>query len=157
MPAEITAVDVVRILGTLSDEGGDRSSRNRFIHGYLTKYDRPEPVLADIENLLASYHGFGGDIESLERAYGDLLNRLAEVAGFSVDYIKYSGREKITGIWKVNESFEIRVSAIIGKSFEEAKGIARNALLILPQELELGRPFVTVKRLGELFTMVSQI
>jgi hypothetical protein len=157
MPTEITAVDVIRILGTLSDEGGDRSSRNRFIRGYLTKYNRPEPILADIDNLLANISGFGGDVESVDRAYGDLLNRLAEVTGFSVDYVKYSGREKITGIWKVNESFEIKVSAIIGKSFEEVKGIARNALLILPQELELGRPFVTVKRLGDLFTMVSQI
>ncbi len=80
---------------------------------------------------------FKGDSESLGRAFADLVNRLAEISGFSVDYVKYSGREKITGIWKVGEDIQIRVAAIICASFEEAKGVARNALLILPEAIDL--------------------
>ncbi len=157
MSASVSAVDVVLILGKLTDEGGDNSSRNRFIQGYLSKYVSPGPIIADIEHLLETYPDFRGDRESLERAYGDLVNRLAEVSGFSVDYVRHSGREKITGIWKVNESFQIRVAAMICENYEEAKGVARNALLILPDTIELGRPFVTVRRLGELFSMVELI
>lgn len=157
MPAQITAVDVISILGQLSDEGGPNSSRNRFIQSYLAKYEKTEPIIADIENLLSAYRKFDGDRDSLERAYGDLVNRLAEVTGFSVDYVKYSAREKITGVWRVGEAFQIKVAAMICENYEETKGVARNALLILPEAMELGRPFVTIGRLGELFTMVEQI
>ncbi|MGC9321853.1 MAG: hypothetical protein ACP5FY_06400 [Kosmotogaceae bacterium] len=157
MPAQIASVDVVRILGKLSDDGGEQSSRNRFIKEYLSKYKSPESIINDIEGLLDAYPTFEGDLESLARAFADLLNRLAEISGFSVDYVKYSGREKITGIWKVGEDVQIRVAAIICTSFEEAKGVARNALLILPEAIDLGRPFVTVERLGMLFSMIEQI
>jgi len=157
MPAQIASVDVVRILGKLSDDGGEQSSRNRFIKEYLSKYKSPESIINDIEGLLDAYPTFEGDSESLGRAFADLVNRLAEISGFSVDYVKYSGREKITGIWKVGEDVQIRVAAIICTSFEEAKGVARNALLILPEAIDLGRPFVTVERLGMLFSMIEQI
>ena len=157
MPAQIASVDVVRILGKLSDDGGEQSSRNRFIREYLSKYTSPESIVSDIEGLLEAYPTFDGDSESLGRAYADLVNRLAELSGFSVDYVKYSGREKITGIWKVGEAIQIKVSAIICTDFEEAKGVARNALLILPEAIDLGRPFVTVGRLGMLFSMIEQI
>lgn len=157
MPAQIASVDVVRILGRLSDDGGEQSSRNRFIKEYLSKYKSPESIINDIEGLLDAYPTFEGDLESLARAFADLVNRLAEISGFSVDYVKYSGREKITGIWKVGEDVQIRVAAIICTSFEEAKGVARNALLILPEAIDLGRPFVTVERLGMLFSMIEQI
>lgn len=157
MPAQIASVDVVRILGKLSDDGGEQSSRNRFIKEYLSKYKSPESIINDIEGLLDAYPTFEGDLESLARAFADLVNRLAEISGFSVDYVKYSGREKITGIWKVGEDVQIRVAAIICTSFEEAKGVARNALLILPEAIDLGRPFVTVERLGMLFSMIEQI
>lgn len=157
MPAQIASVDVVRILGKLSDDGGEQSSRNRFIKEYLSKYKSPESIINDIEGLLDAYPTFEGDLESLARAFADLVNRLAEISGFSVDYVKYSGREKITGIWKVGEDVQIRVAAIICTSFEEAKGVARNALLILPETIDLGRPFVTVERLGMLFSMIEQI
>ncbi|MBN2252941.1 MAG: hypothetical protein JW701_04540 [Kosmotogaceae bacterium] len=157
MPAQIASVDVVRILGKLSDDGGEQSSRNRFIKEYLSKYKSPESVINDIEGLLDAYPTFDGDSESLSRAFADLVNRLAEISGFSVDYVKYSGREKITGIWKVGDDVQIRVAAIICTSFEEAKGVARNALLILPEAIDLGRPFVTVERLGMLFSMIEQI
>ncbi|HCO69434.1 MAG TPA: hypothetical protein DIT26_02435 [Mesotoga infera] len=157
MPAQIASVDVVRILGKLSDDGGEQSSRNRFIKEYLSKYKSPESIINDIEGLLDAYPTFEGDLESLARAFADLVNRLAEISGFSVDYVKYSGREKITGIWKVGEDVQIRVAAIICTSFEEAKGVARNALLILPEATDLGRPFVTVERLGMLFSMIEQI
>ncbi|NLT45910.1 MAG: hypothetical protein GXX80_10445, partial [Thermotogaceae bacterium] len=157
MPAQIASVDVVRILGKLSDDGGQQSSRNRFIKEYLSKYKSPESIINDIEGLLDAYPTFEGDSESLARAFADLVNRLAEISGFSVDYVKYSGREKITGIWKVGNDVQIRVAAIICTSFEEAKGVARNALLILPEAIDLGRPFVTVERLGMLFSMIEQI
>ncbi|RAM61129.1 MULTISPECIES: hypothetical protein [unclassified Mesotoga] len=157
MPAQIASVDVVRILGKLSDEGGEHSSRSRFIREFLSKYKTPETVISDIDGLLEAYPTFKGDSESLGRAFADLVNRLAEISGFSVDYVKYSGREKITGIWKVGEDIQIRVAAIICASFEEAKGVARNALLILPEAIDLGRPFVTVGRLGMLFAMIEQI
>lgn len=157
MPAQIASVDVVRILGKLSDDGGEQSSRNRFIKEYLSKYKSPESIINDIEGLLDAYPTFEGDLESLARAFADLVNRLAEISGFSVDYVKYSGREKITGIWKVGEDVQIRVAAIICTSFEEVKGVARNALLILPEAIDLGRPFVTVERLGMLFSMIEQI
>jgi hypothetical protein len=157
MPAQIASVDVVRILGKLSDDGGEQSSRNRFIKEYLSKYKSPESVINDIEGLLDAYPTFDGDSESLARAFADLVNRLAEISGFSVDYVKYSGREKITGIWKVGDDVQIRVAAIICTNFEEAKGVARNALLILPEAIDLGRPFVTVERLGMLFSMIEQI
>jgi len=157
MPAQIASVDVVRILGKLSDDGGEQSSRNRFIKEYLSKYKSPESVINDIEGLLDAYPTFDGDSESLARAFADLVNRLAEISGFSVDYVKYSGRDKITGVWKVGEDVQIRVAAIICTSFEEAKGVARNALLILPEAIDLGRPFVTVERLGKLFSMIEQI
>jgi hypothetical protein len=157
MPAQIASVDVVRILGKLSDEGGEHSSRSRFIREFLSKYKTPEMVISDIDGLLEAYPTFKGDSESLGRAFADLVNRLAEISGFSVDYVKYSGREKITGIWKVGEDIQIRVAAIIRASFEEAKGVARNALLILPEAIDLGRPFVTVGRLGMLFAMIEQI
>ncbi len=157
MPAQIASVDVVRILGKLSDDGGQQSSRNRFIKEYLSKYKSPESIINDIEGLLDAYPTFEGDSESLARAFADLVNRLAEISGFSVDYVKYSGREKITGIWKVGDDVQIRVAAIICTSFEEAKGVARNALLILPEVIDLGRPFVTVERLGMLFSMIEQI
>jgi len=157
MPAQIASVDVVRILGRLSDDGGEQSSRNRFIKEYLSKYKSPESIINDIEGLLDAYPTFEGDSESLARAFADLVNRLAEISGFSVDYVKYSGREKITGIWKVGDDVQIRVAAIICTSFEEAKGVARNALLILPEAIDLGRPFVTVERLGMLFSMIEQI
>lgn len=157
MPAQIASVDVVRILGKLSDEGGEHSSRSRFIREFLSKYKTPEMVISDIDGLLEAYPTFKGDSESLGRAFADLVNRLAEISGFSVDYVKYSGREKITGIWKVGEDIQIRVAAIICASFEEAKGVARNALLILPEAIDLGRPFVTVGRLGMLFSMIEQI
>ncbi|HDP79123.1 MAG TPA: hypothetical protein ENN47_13305 [Mesotoga infera] len=157
MPAQIASVDVVRILGKLSDDGGEQSSRNRFIKEYLSKYKSPESIINDIEGLLDAYPTFEGDSESLARAFADLVNRLAEISGFSVDYVKYSGRDKITGVWKVGEDVQIRVAAIICTSFEEAKGVARNALLILPEAIDLGRPFVTVERLGKLFSMIEQI
>ena len=76
MPAQIASVDVVRILGKLSDDGGEQSSRNRFIREYLSKYTSPESIISDIEGLLEAYPTFDGDSESLGRAYADLVNRL---------------------------------------------------------------------------------
>jgi hypothetical protein len=52
MPAQIASVDVVRILGKLSDEGGEHSSRSRFIREFLSKYKTPETVISDIDGLL---------------------------------------------------------------------------------------------------------
>ncbi len=55
MPAQIASVDVVRILGKLSDEGGEHSSRSRFIREFLSKYKTPETVISDIDGLLEAY------------------------------------------------------------------------------------------------------
>lgn len=155
MSGGIGVIEILNLLGTLEDEGAD-SSRKRFIENYISKMDSIDNIVTDVSKVIKA-HQNAKNRSLYSRAYGDLVNRLAELSGMKVDYIKYSNRDKISGIWHAGENFELKVAAIIPTDHEEAKWISRSALLILPETIDLGRPFVTIEKLSEFFKLVSHI
>jgi len=155
MSRDIGVIEILNLLGKLEDEGAI-SSRKRFIENYIKILDSLDLVTSDI-NRIVEAHRNAEEKTLFVRAYGDLVNRLAELSGMKVEYIKYSNRDKISGIWYAGENFELKVAAIIPTDHEEAKWISRSALLILPEAIDFGRPFVTVEKLTEFFRLVSHI
>ncbi|AKI98006.1 hypothetical protein [Kosmotoga pacifica] len=155
MSQNIGVIEILNLLGELED-GSVTSSRKRFIDNYLKKLDMLELVTSDIVKVVRAHSEEEGKM-IYSRAYGDLVNRLAELSGMLVDYVKYNNRDRITGIWRAGEKFELKVAAIIPTDHEEAKWISRSALLVLPEAIDLGRPFVTVEKLSEFFNLVSHI
>ena len=158
MSTRLTVVDILYILGDLEDGNDFGSTRRRFRETYLQKLNTPEEVNSDLKKIMEVFWDQEEEKRALlQKAYGDLINRLAEVTGFSVEYMKYSNRERTTGIWKIGETTEIRVAAFIPGNGFDSKGISRSALLILPESYELGRPYVTIDTLMEFFNMIVQI
>jgi len=158
MARSITIVDILNILGTLEDESGTQSSRNKFLNGYLQKLSSIEEVTGDVTMLLDSLDTSDEkQVLLYGRAYADLTNRLAEIAGFKVNYVKYSNRERITGIWEAGNDFKLKVAAFIPFEASQGRGISRHALLVLPEPVDFQRPFVTFMKLAEFLNMVVQI
>jgi len=155
--SRISAVDILYILGELNDEG-ENSSRQRFVNSYLRKIEHLEGIMSDIEGVLRKHEEATSDGKlMLNKVFGDLVNRMAELAGLSVKYSAYENNEGITGIWGTGKDYSVKITAMIPRVGQDLRKISDEALVVLSEEVEIQRPYVTIKKLAEFLNMVKQV
>ncbi len=156
MPSTVNIIDVLNILGKLEDETKN-STRERFQKNYLAKLNDPSVILDESQEIYSAFWSTKSSKDIYQKAYGDLVNRLGEITGYSVEYAKYNNREKVTGIWKMGSENILNIAAFIPEDVNNLKWVSRHALLVLPEEMDLDRPFVTLPKLVDFFNMILQI
>ncbi|TYB91498.1 MAG: hypothetical protein FXF54_08520 [Kosmotoga sp.] len=156
MASTVNIIDVLNILGNLEDETKN-STRERFYKNYLAKINEPSIILEESQEVYSAYWSAKTNKEMYQNAYGDLVNRLGEITGYNVEYAKYGNRERITGVWKLGSENILNIAAFIPEDVNNLKWVSRHALLVLPEEINLDRPFVTLPKLVDFFNMILQI
>jgi hypothetical protein len=156
MPSTVNIIDVLNILGNLEDDAKN-STRERFYKNYLAKINEPSVILEESQEIYSAYWSAKSNKEMYQKAYGDLVNRLGEITGYNVEYSKYGNRERVTGVWKLGSENILNIAAFIPEDVNNLKWVSRHALLVLPEEFNLDRPFVTLPKLVDFFNMILQI
>lgn len=156
MASTVNIIDVLNILGNLEDETKN-STRERFYKNYLAKINEPSVILEESQEIYSAFWSAKTNKEMYQNAYGDLVNRLGEITGYNVEFAKYGNRERVSGIWKLGSENILNIAAFIPEDVNNLKWVSRNALLVLPEEINLDRPFVTLPKLVDFFNMILQI
>ncbi len=154
--AKVNIINLLSMIGDLNDKGENNSSRSRFISNYLYKLVNIEEISNDIKELVKFVYNTNTKEILYLRAYTDLINRFAQIVGFSVEYCEYQNSSGLSGIWKAGNKFINVIGMIPGISNKIDKK-SDNLLYIFNESYNIGVQFITIEKLTELFSLAISV
>ena len=154
--AKVNIINLLSMIGDLNDKDGKNSTRNRFLSNYLYKLVNITDISNDIKELVKFVNNTYTKNILYLRAYTDLINRFAQIVGFSVEYCEYQNEAGLSGIWKAGNKI-IKVIGMIPGLSNKIEKDSDNVLYILNESYNIGVQYITVEKLTSLFSLAISV
>ncbi len=154
--SKISIINLLSMIGELNDSEGKSSTRERFLNNYLYKQVNIIDTQNDIVEIVKFINNTNTHNILYVRAYSDLINRLAQIVGFNVEYCEYNNKSGFSGIWNTGENY-INIKSMIPKISNKIDADSHETLYIFDEDYSLGVKYMTIEKLISLFTLANSV